>query len=90
MTLVLQPGQPQAQRYPLAEYQQVPAGGASRLCVPDRRAVGRAPCPATRGSIYDLQVQQPTPLINRCPKGALAVYHDQGYPGCVLASRHHG
>jgi len=89
MTLVLQPGQPQAQRYPLAEYQQcLPVGRHAYVCLIDVPLASPLPCD-TRID-YDLQVQQRDGRYQSLPEWApWLCYHDQAYPGCVLASRHH-
>lgn len=89
MSLVLHPGGPQAQTYPLAAYQQcLPVGQHAFIHLIDVPLA--SPLPRDERIAYDLKVQQRDGGYLSLPEWApWLCYDDQDYPGCVIASRHH-
>ncbi|OBA00360.1 hypothetical protein [Halomonas sp. G11] len=89
MSLVLHPGEPQAQTYPLAAYQQcLPVGQHAFIHLIDVPLA--SPLPRDERIAYDLKVQQRDGGYLSLPEWApWLCYDDQAYPGCVIASRHH-
>ncbi|SDN32422.1 hypothetical protein [Vreelandella arcis] len=89
MTLVLHPGKPEAQTYPLAEHQQcLPVGQHAFMYFIDVPLANPLPC--DERIAYDLQIQQRSGDYRSLPEWAPWLCYDgQAYPSCVIASRHH-